>query len=210
MTSWLSVFVASVFAALSPADQLALTACGVDAEALDVFMEMDQSSFDQDFTGGWREVYEREGCGVGAAVLVETYILFSQPFPPETHGILRWHAGQILANEGETARALAFFQGTYLPEDDGSKSDWDLYVDATIAFLDNDQVALENARDVLAARTPDEETMALRQQFLDDNPTITMPDGFVTESQNLPVVDGLVACFGRPYSEAYGDCTHKR
>ena len=113
MAGFLGVVGASVFLALSPYNQSELTACGVDADALDTYLEMDQHSFDQDFRGGWREVSEREGCGVGAATLIETYILFSQPSPPKSHGILRWHAGQILAGENETARAIAFFQGTY-------------------------------------------------------------------------------------------------
>ena len=206
MSGFLGVVGASVFLALSPHNQSELTACGVDADALNTYLEMDQHSFDQDFKGGWREVSEREGCGVGAAVLIESYILFSKPSPAQKHGILRWHAGQILANEGETARALAFFQGTYQPEDDGAKSDWDLYVDATIAFLDNDHSTLSNARDVLATRLPDEETIAARQKFLDDNPEITMPEGFVTEPQNLTVVNRLLDCFGKPYGDAYGDC----
>ncbi len=206
MSSALIAFAFSVFATLSPDDQAALRDCGVDAAALDAYLQLDQRSFDQDLNGGWREVSEREGCGLGAAVLIKAYILYSHPYPPADHGILRWHAGQVLATDGHNARAVAFFQGAYQRGPGEGGSDWDQYVDATIAFLEGDREALIAARDRLAVMTPDEETMQARQAFLDDNPELGFGPQFVTEPMNFSVVQALVACFGRPYAEAYGSC----
>lgn len=202
----LTLFLASVLALLPEPAQDELTRCNVDAAALERYLALDYQAFDQDIPdGGWRGLSNQEGCGRAAAELIKAYILYSEGVPPESIRILRWHAGQVLAGAGDTAEAVAFFKGSYAPApEDGEADPWNLYVDATLAFLANDRPALQAAHDRLAALPVSEETKAARRTFLADNPNITMPDGFVDKPQNLAVVEGFLACFGKPYEEAYG------
>lgn len=191
------------FDALDAETRAGLTACGVDADALDRQLALDLEAFDQDMNGGWRAVSRREGCEAAAGDLITAYLRFSAPTPPDRIRKLRWHAGQVLAAAGRVAEARAYFAGSYDAEPD---TEWNLYVDATLAFIDEDREALQAARDALAAREVSEEMKAARRRFLAENPDINMPEGFVDEPQNLTVVERLLACIGRPYGEAYGEC----
>jgi hypothetical protein len=136
----------AAWASLTPPQRLALQRCDVDADGFDRLLTMDQAAFDQDFDGGWRAVAKAQGCRLAAATVIEAYLLHSRPSPPPSSMLLRWHAGQMLAMEGLTNRALAYFQGTYKQGDDPDTPAWNLYVDATIAFLRGDRAGLEAAR----------------------------------------------------------------
>lgn len=179
--------------------------CGIDATEHDRLLSLSQDDFDQDFKGGWRIYAYKDGCKNAAAELIKDYILFSRPNPPNRHGILRWHAGQLKAGSGRTKEAIQFFHGTYKDLDDHGET-WNLYVDATIGFLENDKNKVQDAYDALSDITVPESLKEERRNFLKNNPDITMPEGFVEEPQNLSVVRRLLNCFGKPYSEAYGDC----
>ncbi len=182
-----------------------LEECGIDDAEHDRLLRLSQDDFDQDFKGGWRVYSYKEGCKNASAELIKDYILFSQPHPPNSHGILRWHAGQLKAGSGRTKEAIQFFRGTYKDLDDHGET-WNLYVDATIGFLENDKDKVQYVYDRLSAIEVPETLKEQRRQFLKNNPDITMPEGFVDEPQNLSVVRRLLKCFGQPYSEAYGDC----
>lgn len=203
-----------VFELLPEEQQARLAECGVDAAELGRLLELDTHTFDQSFDGqGWRRIGHHEGCEAAAADILEAYILFSRPYSDGFDHTVKWHAGQLRASAGETDRAIAIFKGTYdrLNEDDIDAVEWNLYVDATLAFLQGDYKALVTARDELAARPVPEEIKAARRKFLAENPNIQMPEGFVDEIQNLSVVEGLVACFGKPYSIAYSrECQPKK
>jgi hypothetical protein len=96
--------------------------------------------------------------------------------------VLRFHAGQMFAFAGETGRALAFFQASYgEPYEAGNRLDWNSYVDATIAFLQQDRTALEAARG------------RLLEQPAFENGAIP----------NLNVADGFLACYDQGYRTAY-------
>ncbi|MEM1381758.1 MAG: hypothetical protein AAGH41_14140 [Pseudomonadota bacterium] len=200
----------SAFLALPPSAQAELERCGVTERALSALLHLDQRAFDQDFNGGgWRGIDAQEGCERAAAEAIKAYILYSTPSAPDDIKLLRWHAGQLLANGGFTSEALPFFAGSFSEtyKGDGDADWWDIYVDATLAFLEGDRARLVAARDRLAAFPVSEEEKAARRKFLEDNPTVTMPPGFVDEPPNLAVVERLLACFGQPYAEAYaGDC----
>ncbi|MEM9169004.1 MAG: hypothetical protein AAGC56_05075 [Pseudomonadota bacterium] len=198
----------AAFLALSPADRNALSACSVDADALQAYLEMEQGAFDQDLDGGWRAVSSRDGCEDGAGVLISAYIQFSVPKPPEAHRILRWHAGQVFAGVDRTDRALAFFAGSYEVGPGAQGDDWDQYVDATIAFLQRDRDGLQAARNRLAAMAPSTEEIAEKRAYFEANPDVAamFPNWreMIAKPQNIDVVDGLIACFDKPYREAYG------
>jgi hypothetical protein len=179
--------------------QARLEVCEVDAARFDALMALDPQSFDQDFSGGWRPVGNTSGCERAAADLLIAYMDHSPHFNPERPGVIGWHAGQMLAMAGEAELAIAYF--------DAARSvspEWNLYVDATLAFMRRDREAAEAARAELSTLRPSEAVMAARRQFLEENPQITMPDGFVEQPQNLSVVEGLLACWDHPYSVAYG------
>ncbi|MEQ8404814.1 MAG: hypothetical protein RKE49_06940 [Oceanicaulis sp.] len=196
----LSPPITAALADLGPERAARLEACGVDAERLGALLALDQQAFDQDFSGGWRTVSARTGCDAATADLIEVWRDHSPNV--ERHSILNWHAGQMRAYAGEEEAAIALFDAarTESPE-------WNLYADATIAFLEGDRAALQTARDALAAMTPSEAVKESRRRFLEDNPDISFPDGFVEQPQNLNVVDRLLECFEGSYAGAYtGRC----
>ena len=164
----------------------ASTRCDYDRTAM---LALDQRAFDQDMEGGWRRLARDPACRIAAADLIRAY--------REAHGpgggILYWHEGQLRAGAGQTEAAIALFHQSRNPDDPFG---WDHYVDASIAFLRRDRAALLAARDALA-RLPRPSDFEPRD-----------PQGRPIQlawPPNLNVVDALVACFGRPYEEAY-DC----
>lgn len=162
--------------------------CAYDRAAM---LALDQQAFDQDMDGGWRELAARPGCTLIAADLIRDYREIHQSDP----GILYWHEGQLRASEGQAERAIALFEQS---RKTGDTFGWNLYVDASIAFLREDRPALEAARDALA-RLPRPADFAPRDSR--GRPIeINWPP-------NLHVVDRFIACFGYGYREAYaGRC----
>ncbi len=158
--------------------------CAYDRAAM---LMLGQQAFDQDPNGGWRALSVRSGCTLAAADLIRDY----RDSHPDDPGILYWHEGQLRANAGQTEQAIALFDRSRKTDDPFG---WNLYVDASIAFLRGDRPALDAARGALA-RLP-------------------RPDGFdprdgngrpieIRWPPNLHVVDGFIACFGHTYREAY-------
>ncbi|MEM1081593.1 MAG: hypothetical protein AAGH65_08435 [Pseudomonadota bacterium] len=187
----------AALASVGPERAAALAECGVDDARLAELLALDQTAFDQTFGEGWRWLHNFQGCEEAAADLIALWRDYSGKLTAPY--IIYWHEGQMRAYAGQTEHAAALF--------DQSRTDgpeWNLYVDASIAFLRGDHAALTAARDELATYLPTEDTMAERRQFLADNPQFTMHEGFVEQPQNLGVVDRLLACFGQSYRDAYG------
>ncbi|HWM92464.1 MAG TPA: hypothetical protein VN493_16990 [Thermoanaerobaculia bacterium] len=153
-------------------------------------LALDEHSFDQDMDGGWRAIAQHEECTAVAADLIREY--------RETRGltssILYWHEGQLRAFRGSTDEAIGLFEQSRHADD---AFGWNLYVDASIAFLRRDKPALLTARETLAS-LPRPEDFSL-QDAQGNAVEISWPP-------NLSVVDGLIACFDRGYKEAYGNC----
>jgi hypothetical protein len=193
------------FDALPEVTQAALIACDVDADETNTLLALDPRAFDQDFSGGWRPIGNRD-CHVAAAGLILGYIdQTSYDLGDRQIRLMRWHAGQMMAYAGDYASAIDLLEDTHNPDSDDPS--WNLYVDATLAFLRRDRDAIQAVRDQLAAVPVSEEEQEARRQFLRDNPRIHMPSGFVTEPANLPVVDRLLDCFDADYGTAYqGEC----
>ncbi|WP_122464606.1 hypothetical protein [Brevundimonas lutea] len=170
---------AAAIALLDPA-----AACDFDRDAM---LAMDEQTFDQT-PEGWRSLHG-EGCIDQAAQLIADYRAHTGS---EGH-MLYWHEGQLRAEQGQSDAAIALLDQARQPALDFQG--WDHYVDASIAFLNQDRSALEAARERLAATpTPDMEMIA------------TLPDGRrvrVPWPPNLNVVDGFVRCFDEPYAVAY-------
>ncbi|MGJ3231765.1 MAG: hypothetical protein ACFE0P_08205 [Oceanicaulis sp.] len=185
---------------LGPERAAQLEACGVDAERLGTLLTLDQRAFDQDVSGGWRTVAARGGCDAATADLIEVWRDRSPH--AQRPSILNWHAGQMRAYAGDYEAAIALFDAARTDQ-----AEWNLYADATIAFLRRDRAALEAARGALAGMAPSEAIMEARREFAADYPALTLPEGFVERPQNLNIVDRLLACFEGSYQGAYsGRC----
>lgn len=158
------------------------------------YLSLDYWTFDQDPDRGWRAISMTPGCELAAADLIAEYHrnLRERGEPvivdheQGTHTIspdgvvflLFWHEGQIRAFEGQTQRAIDLFRKSIKPESN-NRFGWNEYALASIAFLEKDLDELKTQRALLE------------------------PKDYGIKI-NLGVVDGLIACFGKSYEEAYG------
>lgn len=171
-----------------------LDLCAVDSAAM---LALDEGAFDQTPGKGWR-LLSRHGCYREAAELIARW----RAAHPSHASILRWHEGQMRAASGDHPAAIALLQSARHPPNElRVDMGWNLYVDATVAFLANDRAALLSARSALASLpTPSAQPGAAPEARTLPPPRRWPP--------NLAVVDGLIACFGRPYAEhlTTGNC----
>jgi len=179
-------------------------ACAHDRARL---LALDEHSFDQDFSGGWRAIADKgEECELVAADLLRDYRLLHK----SDSTMLLWHEGQLRAFAGQYAQAIALMRrsrGT--GEED--KGGWKAYVDATVAFLGRDEAALEKARKQLAALAPPAgEKLVIKDGYFE----VKTPDGQTLSMRwppNIDVVEGLQNCFDQPYKIAYAmECRTKK
>jgi hypothetical protein len=168
---------------------IGVSTCGYDREGL---LALDEASFDQDLEHGWRSVARQEGCLAVAADLIRDY----REANSLSSRMLFWHEGQLRAYSGDVERAIPLLAKSQREDDDGLP--WNLYVDATIAFLKQDKEALLQARDALA-NLPEPEAQLHIDAFGNGIPPPPWPP-------NLSVVDRFIECFGRTYPEAYARC----
>lgn len=170
--------------------------CAYDRAAM---LALPHEAFDQDQTGGWRRIADVAGCEAAAADLIaewrtENWIALQ---PDQLH-LNYWHEGQLRAAAEDRARAIPLLLAGVNPGGgDAAKADYAL---ATVAFLNNDRLALEAARARMAALPMPPEFVQAAERFKATyGRELAWP-------LNLDVVDGLIACFGETYSKAYGDC----
>jgi hypothetical protein len=165
--------------------------CAYDKAAM---LALSESDFDQSPNGGWRVIAQNEECFIVAADLIDEY----RTAHASDSSILYWHEGQLRAMAGYDAEAVALFEKSRSQSDAGSFG-WDHYVAATIAFLEKDKGALQEARELLSRV---EKPQNIR-------PPVD-PDGNPIEFSwppNLDVVDRLIACFDKTYKVAYAGCS---
>lgn len=178
--------------------QAAASACEADRERL---LALDESAFDQDLSGGWRALSAQPGCTLAAADLIADY----RKKHGKQSGLLLWHEGQLRASGGQYREAAALMEGARKPASD-DRAGWNLYVDATIAFLRRDRAGLDAARAALAAVPPP--VGAGVPPVVDGYMEVDFEDGQkrrIRWPPNIDVVEGLVRCFDKPYDEAYSD-----
>lgn len=175
--------------------------CAYDAAAM---LALDEAAFDQDLAnggGGWRAIANTPGCELAAGDLLATY----RSAHPKASGLLAWHEGQMRATAGQYERAIELLDQDRKPEAQ-DKAGWNHYVDATVAFLRGDSLALLKARAQLAA-VPYPEGAGLpplKDGHFEVPVAAGQPAARMRWPPNIDVVDGLVACYGKPYAEAYG------
>lgn len=164
----------------------------------DTLLALDYDAFDQNPEGGWRPLGADPACYATAAALIAAYRdRHTASLDPGQQRILHWHEGQLRAGDGERAAAITLFEAAR--DDDGPA--WNLYVDATLAFMRHDRDAFDRSREALAALPkPDgwDESAADMQRRFGFRPTWPM---------NLDVVDRMASCFDADYFAAYeGRC----
>ena len=109
-------------------------------------LAMPPDAFNQGPGEGWDALVERAGCQLELADLFAAY---RRQAKASGHPELAWHESQLRAYEGQRDPASALMRLTYKPAD-ADPEGWNLYVDATIAFLDDDLPTLRRARARLA------------------------------------------------------------
>ncbi|MFN3932815.1 MAG: hypothetical protein ACK4JY_13850 [Brevundimonas sp.] len=150
--------------------------------------------FDQT-PAGWRSL-DAEGCeAVGAEAIARYREVNRDMLANEDIGTLIWHEGQLRAAAGQTDEAITLM----LEGRNGESEATQPYVDATVAFLRRDREALLAARErLLDLPVPDYFAVAAERYRVNypDLPPLVWP-------LNLDKVDGFIACFDRPYRDAY-------
>lgn len=150
--------------------------------------------FDQG-DAGWRSL-DKEGCEAVVADAIGSYREQNrEALAGQDTSTLIWHEGQLRAAAGQTDAAIALMLQGRDEESDAIQP----YVDASIAFLRQDRPALEAAHArLMALPVPDYFTRAAERYAANypDLPPLTWP-------LNRDKVEGFLACFDRPYREAY-------
>ncbi len=167
--------------------------CGVDQK---VAMELDEQSFDQDATRGWRPL-ARPGCFIAAADLISAW----RERHPGHGTLLYFHEAQMRAAGGQYEPAADLFaKARSGPNEWRIDTGWNHYVNASIAFVQRDLPGLNRARATLAALPiPAEQPGVAEAAKLEPRPESWPP--------NIDVVDGLVRCFNKSYADAMqGSC----
>ena len=122
---------------------------------------------------GWRYLNEIN-CTDAALALVRSYAAVNGRRLTQNQCLeIAFHSGQALAFAGRDQESIAYFQEAVSSE---APAEWQTYVNATLAFLRRDPVALASARAAYAKIAPD--------------------------SMRLQVIDGFVACPNEPYTRA--------
>ncbi|EDX80540.1 MAG: hypothetical protein KJ728_12025 [Alphaproteobacteria bacterium] len=190
------MFVAAIAAAVLQSVP-APTPCSYDREAM---LALSPQAFDQDMEGGWRPLGNRRECRDTAVELLAAYrkARWRDMTSDQLHTNY-WHEGQVRAALGQTDHAVRLLLAGVSPDPIGDgKAD---YAIGTVAFLLKDRAALQAARDRLAAVPPppgfEEDAARFKAQY---GRELSWP-------LNLDVLDGFLACFDKPYDEAYSrDC----
>ena len=162
-------------------------------------LSLPHAEFDQNMEGGWRPLASQPECREVAADLIAAYrrANWAQLRSSDLH-LNYWHEGQLRAALGQTERAVPLLMAGVNPANTGDG--FDEYALGTIAFLLNDRAGLQAARDRLAVVPKPEGFDRAAADF-------RAKYGFDAEwPQNLGVLDQLLACFGKSYDEAYGEC----
>lgn len=184
-----------MFLALSGASAPLLAAeCSVANR--DAVLALPLQVFDGDADADWRPLADRPGCSLETADLIADYRR-QQPKAAGDRPLI-WREAQLRALGGQRDPASALMRTTYKPAH-ADVGGWNAYVDATIAFLDDDLPALKQARARLAALPPPPGRVVRNGMVQVEAEQVPWPP-------RLPVVDALVRCMYQPYALAYEAC----
>jgi hypothetical protein len=112
-------------------------------DPVDRMMELDPWTFDQDETLGWRslpadkQIKALKSYIEGPAPGMKKKRLDGKRVDKNT---ITWHLGQALAMKGKVEEAISWMNQSLTDADDPQ---WNRYIKATIAFLEDDRTAFE-------------------------------------------------------------------
>jgi len=149
----------------------------------DALRSLSYQQFDQTQGQYWRALMD-VGRPAQAADLIERYLALHPELSLDAEAInganLHFHAAQCRAYAVQTSGALKHIALAHHQQPTPGGLCWNEYLDGTAAFLRQDKAALQAARDKVAAG----------------------PD---INKANTAALDRLLANFGKPYRDAYGD-----
>jgi hypothetical protein len=158
-------------------------------------LELGYRAFDQKNDQGWRRLRFR-GCNPEALILIDRYLERNAAKLRENERAnLNFHAAQIALADDQERRAQFYLGRSQLSSDTSQQRlDWNSYVAATYAFATRDWRSFESYYQTLAAR---------RVPVAD----CSQAGRCITSDANLPAVERLRRCWGRPYRVAYYACS---
>lgn len=150
------------------------------------YLNMSYVEFDQR-RDGWRYfISSKEANYQKAAELLIYYIQNKNGLNKYENNILYFHVGQMHAYLNSYQLANFYFTKSFTENDNGLKSKyWNIYVKATICFLDKDSNGLIECYEEMK-----------KLPFLDG----TQP--------NLPFLESFIKNIDKPYKEIYYEVTH--
>lgn len=188
------VSVVVIFNGQAKADESSLNRCSYDEKAMLALTPME---FDQSSEHGWRSIADYPECVSVAADLIQVYYENNQ-VDEEPLRLLVLHEGQLRAESGDYSRAVPLIRQAKMdPELD--RRGWNLYMKATIAFLESDKESLLAYREA-SANLPEPDGFSRFGVDFDGNQVeISWPP-------NQSVIDAFVECFDKPYATVGSNC----
>lgn len=174
-----------------------------DKSLLQDYLSLDRKTFDQDEQKGWR-VMAHKGCDEVAGNMIKSYILYSPHVTTDNLNILRWHAGQNYAVDGQYNEALLFFIASYQEPGDYYSESWNLYVEGTVAFIHSDREVLTSSIQNLETMVFSDDGIKARTEIFGRGLSSKQLENILRKDSNLIILKGLLSCLGKTYKEAYG------
>ncbi|MCA0131704.1 hypothetical protein [Winogradskyella alexanderae] len=112
-------------------------------KTIDSIMELSFYEFDQNMDGGWRYYSNKEDFE-SATTLIKLYLEKHQDIESAKRGIISFHCGQMLALLDKNEEAIPYMEASKMKEND--VMNWDVYVDATIAFLKKERETFDKKK----------------------------------------------------------------
>jgi hypothetical protein len=129
----------------------------------------------------WRQLEDKHGCHAQAVEAAEDYLIHAHFEHEAERRDVIFHIAQSLALSGKYEEAALMVASSKNPSQAAtSKLDWNTYLNGTWAFLKKDKGTLKEMRDLLATEPGEGNHL------------------------NASVLSGLLTCFNKPYSIAYG------
>lgn len=148
--------------------------CFVPSHEVELQHSLPYEAFDsREAPFGWR-VLSANTCTDAALALLRSYAAVNSSRLTQDQRLeIAFHSGQALALAGRDQESIPYFEEAVSSQ---APAEWQTYVNATLAFLKRDSVALASARAAYAKIAP--------------------------SSMRLQIIDGFVACPNEPYARA--------
>ena len=119
-------------------------------QTIDSIMNLSFDEFDQNMEGGWRYYSNKEDFKT-ATNLIKLYLEKHPEIESTKRGVISFHCGQMLALLDKNEEAIPYMEASKMKEND--VMNWDVYVDATIAFLRKDRAAFDKKKSELKKKS---------------------------------------------------------